>query len=288
MFVPRVQEAGLPVLALPLPEVSDVIKNIAVKCLKDFAASLACGVIVSLFVVAAPSGLAFTLGATLIQLAVSAFFHSVGAFVSYKAQQGNEYQIHYERIASICEWITGINFAFFTGYNTQTLIHESGHALATLLVYKNPRPMIELYPIVIYPLVGGANQFYKTGLSGFGKTIGPAAATCLVFASGPGLTLLLSSVLLAVGIAMKEKYPAFSKYLITWSVLDFVVHATYAYSAVSANQWNLSHDFVHLSIFGLNPVAAAIGLIVIPIVITLGTLWWKSNGKPPGEVPGGT
>lgn len=286
MFVPRIQDAPLPVMAPPLPEVTDLIKNIAIKCLKEFAVSLACGFVVGLFVVAAPSGMAFIFQATLVQLAVSAFFHSIGAFASYKAQQGNEYKIYYEKLVSACEWIHGLNFAFFTGYNTQTLIHESGHALASLALYKNPRPLFELYPLNIYPLLGGMNGFCKTALSGFGKKIGPAAATFLVFASGPGLTLLLSSALLAIGIAMKEKYPEFSKYLITWSAIDFLCHAIYAQSAIHADPWNLSHDFVHLSIFGLDPMAATIGILAIPIVITLGTLWWK-NRNPPGEAPGG-
>ena len=167
MFIPRVEDVRLPPVVVIEPETSDLIKTVAVKCLKEFAVSLTSGVVVGLFV-ASPAGIAFMFSATLVQLAVSVCFHSLGAFASQKARQGNESQIHYERLLAACEWVTGANFALLTGYNAQTLIHESGHAWASLLFYKNPRPVIELYPIGIYPLVGGVTQFYKTNLSALG------------------------------------------------------------------------------------------------------------------------
>jgi len=271
MFIARIQDAHLPAMAAPQPEVADIVKNIALRCLKELAISLSSGIVVALFV-ASPGGIVFIFSASAVQLAVSVFFQSLGAFAAYKAAQRNENLECYEKTVSVCEWITGSNFALLTGYNAQTLIHESGHALASLLVYKNPRPLIE-----IYPFVGGITQFYKTSLSMFGKKIGPAAATCLVVASGPGLTLLISSALLSIGIALKEKYPQLGKYLITWSILDFFNHAFYAYTALRADQWNLSHDFVHLSIFGLHPVAATVGIAAIPVVIALGAYWWQSQ-----------
>jgi hypothetical protein len=274
MFVRRAQDAQLPIVAAEPHPVSDIIQKIALKCFKEFSVATASGLLISCFV-GLPSGMTLLITATLAQFAVSLFFHSVGAFASYKAIERGRNQSYYEWTVSACEWITGSNFAIFTGYNAQTLVHETGHALASLLIYKRPRPLIE-----IYPFIGGITQFYKTSLSDFGKKIGPAAATCLVVASGPGLTLLVSAVLLAIGIALKEKYPQLSKYLICWSILDFVNHAFYAYTTLQAEPWNLSHDFVHLSIFGLHPVTATVGLIAIPIVIALGTLYWKSNSRP--------
>ncbi len=282
MFVPRVQDTHLAFVAAEPRPVCDIVQKIALKCLKEFAAATAAGLLISCFV-GLPSGMTLLITATLVQFAVSIFFHSLGAYASYKASEGGINQIHYERAVSACEMITGSNFALFTGYNAQTLVHETGHALAALLIYKRPRPLIE-----IYPFIGGITQFYKTSLSDFGKKIGPAASTCLVVASGPGLTLLISSVLLAVGVALREKYPQLSKYLIAWSILDFVNHAFYAYTALHAEPWNLSHDFVHLSIFGLHPVTATVGLIAIPIVIALGTLWWQSRQLQQGVILNGS
>jgi hypothetical protein len=238
MFVRRAQDAQLPIVAAEPHPVSDIIQKIALKCFKEFSVATASGLLISCFV-GLPSGMTLLITATLAQFAVSLFFHSVGAFASYKAIERGRNQSYYEWTVSACEWITGSNFAIFTGYNAQTLVHETGHALASLLIYKRPRPLIE-----IYPFIGGITQFYKTSLSDFGKKIGPAAATCLVVASGPGLTLLVSAVLLAIGIALKEKYPQLSKYLICWSILDFVNHAFYAYTTLQAEPTSSTYRFL--------------------------------------------
>ncbi len=254
--------------------ITDVIKKIAIICLKEFAVSLTLGLAVVAFVHTL-EGIALMISAALIQCAVSLFFHSLGAFACYKAAQKGPNQVFFGRVLSICEWMTGANFALFTGFNTQTLIHETGHMLAAFATYAKPRPQIE-----IYPFVGGLTQFCKTSRSSFGKKIGPVATTCLIVASGPGFALLISSILLAVGIAIKGKHPHLGKYLITWSILDFFTEADYAYSALRTDPSNLFHDYAHLSIFGLHPAVATIGIIAIPIVITLGTNWWQGRAKP--------
>lgn len=274
MFIPRVQEIHRPILAEPVP-VIDIVKKIAISCLKELAISLALGVVVAMFVPFA-GGITLMVSAALVQVAVSAFFHGLGAYASNKIAEGGTNLKHFERILSVCEWITGVNFAIFTGFNAQTLIHESGHAMAALSVYKRARPAIE-----VYPFLGGITQFYKTSLTAFGKKLGPVAATCLIIASGPGFTLLISSVLFAIGLALKEKYPQFGKYLIAWGIIDFLNHAHYAYSALHADPSNLSHDFVHLAIFGLNPVTAAIGILAIPVIITIGVHCWQSRKPDP-------
>ncbi len=275
MFVARIQDAHLPPNPpLEKPPITDIVTAVAAKVLKEFALAIGFGAIVACFI-ATPSGLMFMMSASIVQLAVSSFFHALGAYASYKALDKD--QSHYEKMASFCEWITGTNFGIFTGFNTQTVIHESGHALASMLIYKRPRPLIE-----VHPFVGGQTQFYKTALTPLGQKLGPAASTCFVVAAGPGLTLLVSAVLLAIGIALLDHDPEVGKYLIAWSGIDFIHHAIYAYSALGAEQWNLSHDFVHLSIFGLHPIVASIGILAIPVIISLAMYW--GNG-PPTEIP---
>ncbi len=278
MFVPRVQEISRPILA-ESPPVTDIVKKIAISCLKELAVSLAIGVVVALFVPLA-GGIALMVSAALVQVVVSAFFHGLGAYASQKIADGGPNLKHFERILSVCEWVTGVNFALFTGFNAQTLIHESGHAMAALSIYKRPRPAIE-----VYPFLGGITQFYKTSMTPFGKKLGPVAATCFIVASGPGFTLLISSILFAIGLAIKEKYPQFGKYLIAWGIIDFLNHAHYAYSALHANPSNLAHDFVHLAIFGLNPITAVIGILAIPVILTLGMHCWQSNKPAPAPIP---
>jgi len=258
---------------LPLAAI-DVVKNVTLVCLKECAVSVALGVTIACFV-PTPAGIAFLVSATAVQMTVSVFFHSLGAFAAYNISRKGSNVDQLEKLQNACEWITGSNFALLTGFNTQMLVHETGHTLATLLSYKSPRPMIE-----IFPFMGGITKYYKTSLTAFGRKIGPVATTCFVIASGPAFTLLISAAILAIGVAMKDRYPQFSKYLIAWGVLDFANHANYAYSALRANPSNFSHDFVHLSIFGLHPIVATVGIIAIPILVTLGVNWWQaSSGK---------
>ncbi len=272
---------SLPAIASALPKppsappirAADLVSRVALKCLKELGAALLLGAAVACFV-PSPAGISFMISALFVQMSVSLFFHSLGAFASYQISKQTKPSGPYLRVLSLCEWATGTNFAIFSGLNTQTLVHEAGHALAATAVYKNPRPQI-----ILQPFFGGLTQFYKTGYTSFGKKIGSVAATCLVVASGPALTLLVSSALLLIGLSMKEKYPQFGKYLICWSLLDFYNHAHYAYSATWANPSDLTHDFVHLSVFGLKPMTATIGIAAIPLMMMAGS-YWKKSGQP--------
>lgn len=169
----------------------------------------------------------------------------------------------FERIKSIAEWMTGANFALCTGFNTQNLIHEIGHAIAALSVYKNPRPVIEMIPFG-----KSITHLQKSALNNFGKMIGPAAATCIKVASGPLLALSVSTAIFAMGLALKNTHPILAKYLVTWGLVDFCNLSEYAYSALAAAPSDFGHDFVHLKIFGLNPTVAVIAIVAIPILIT--------------------
>jgi hypothetical protein len=257
---------------------NELIKKIALACLKEFAISLILGLAVCCFV---PSvvGISAVITASLIQLAVSIFFHSLGTYADYKVSQKGGNVAFFQNLRTIAEWVTGANFALFTGFNTQMLIHEGGHALAAIAAYKRPRPQM-----ILYPFNGGLTQFYKTTLTPFGKKLGPVATTCFVIASGPGLTLLISTVLFAIGVAIQKKYPQVGKYLIAWGILDFANHAQYALSALWADPSRLAHDFVHLSIFGLHPVVAGIGIIAIPIIVGLGIMWFQKGSPPQKDI----
>jgi hypothetical protein len=246
-------------LPVPIPQQDpprNAITTIAIECLKELALSLTLSAGIACFV-PSPAGIGLVAGALLIQTIASLFFHSLNEYV-----EGS----------SFCDWALGANFALLIGLNVQTLIHELGHVLAALALYKRASPTI-----LIDPFSGGLTQFYKTSLTSFGQKIGPAGATCLVILSGPGFALLISSALLLIGLAMKEKYPRFSKYLISWSLLDFFNHAHYAYSAHWTAQTKLNHDFIHLSVFGLNPTVASVAIVAIPVMMIVGMYWVESQ-----------
>lgn len=250
-----------PAVSVPLPSKTDLVKRVALRCLLELALNLAVVAALSPFVATA-AGFHLLFQATLVQSAVGLFFHSLGAFFP------------------VFEWVTGASFGFCTGWNVQNLLHEVGHATASLLLYKNPRPVIALHPFE-----GGVTQYSKTRLSPFGQKIGAPTATFLLTAAGPGLTLAVSSVVLATGFSIREKHPTLSKYLIAWGTLDFVHHAHYAYTALSVAPWSLTHDFARLAIFGVDPLAAAVGLVATPILIGVGVYYWSRPGSPGGANP---
>ena len=278
MFVQRVPDyfptastrtfSGLPLTS------TEIVGKVARKCLKELAISMTISAFVVIFVPVS-IGTVTILSAVILQFVVSLFFHSLGAFAACRAAKAGPAVLN--QVVAACEWWTGENFAFFTGVNAQMLVHEMGHAIATLSLYKNPRPRVELMPFE-----GGLTTYYKA-LGALGKKIGPVATTIAVTASGPAFTLLVSAIILAVGLAIRAKHPHISKYFISWGVLDFLNHARYAYSTINADPFNLAHDFAHLSILGINPVVATIAILAIPIVITIGMQWWQS--RQPKERP---
>lgn len=264
MLVSEVRYNCLPSFTIISTETQDRVKTVALKCLKELSLSLSFKFVISSFVVT-PAGLSLLFNTMLIQLAISTVLHSIGEFSAYKAEQSENTPSLYESTTNLTGWLSAFNLGIFTGYDTQNLIHEMGHAITSTVLYKNPRPVIE-----VYPLVGGLTQFYKSGLSNIGKSIGPSTTTFLIFAAGPGLTLLISTAIFTIGIAMRKEYPNLYRYFVTWSMIDFLHHAHYAYSAISEDKWNLLHDFVHLSIFGVDPLATCIGILAIPVIASLG------------------
>ena len=261
MIVPEVQHSWLPSFTIISPEIQERVKTVALKCFKEFSFSLCLKFVISSFVVSS-AGLSLLFNTILIQLAVSTVLHSIGEFADYKAEQNQNAPSLYQSTPSLTGWLSAFNLGLLTGYDAQNLIHELGHTITSTFLYKNPRPIIE-----VYPLIGGLIQFYKSGLSNLGKSIGPSSTTLLIFAAGPGLTLVISTALLSIGIAMRKEYPNLYRYPVTWSIIDFLHHVHYAYSAIAADKWNLLHDFVHLSIFGVDPLTTCIGILAIPVIV---------------------
>jgi hypothetical protein len=260
MSTPAVHATSPEIKSL-LPPFKDRVSEVALHMIKEATAVLLIGSAVSLFV--APAGVALIFQAIKIHLTASLIFQITRKIIL--------------PLSGICEWLSGLSFATFIGYNGQQAIHEAGHALSALAVYSDTSPSIELTPF------GSAiTRFQKGALSAFGEKIGPASATCLITLSGPLLTLFVSSVLFSVGLGLRKTHPSLSKYLISWAIFDYINTAHYAYSAIGNRSFNLSHDFVHLSLFGISPTAATVSIIAIPILL-LSIQNQNNNEKQPNN-----
>jgi hypothetical protein len=220
--------------------IKDNIRTIAIKCFAELALSLCLGIVVSTFVPL--SGVTLILSAIAIQIAVTVFFRWIGA-----------------------KYLLGPNFALFSGFNINMLIHELGHAFAAKAVFTNVHPKIELN---LFSNAG--TKFTRSSLTSFGKLLGLKRSELFVTARGPGFALLIGSLLFGIGFAIRKKHPELAIYLISYGVLSYLFHAHYAWTAIGMSANKTAHDFVYLAARGLHPVVATVGIIAIPVIITLG------------------
>lgn len=263
--IPVIQNRPLPlVIPTNAPSIRNVIKEVAIKIFQDMALALSLAVITACFVQTG-GGILLLKKAFMVQVAVSALFHSIQGFLAYKIFNESSYQNLYQKLHPLCEWGAAYNFAVLSGFNTFITAHEIGHAIGSWLVYKHASPNI-----TIYPFRGGFTLFNRMSLSAFGKTLGKVGSVFFTTILGPALSLLISSSLLTIGISLFKTNRQLSKYLISCSSIDFLNHANYAYSALRTNPSDLSHDFVRLWQLGLHPIVSFSFIVAIPILIGFG------------------
>jgi hypothetical protein len=255
---------------------NQVIKRIALQTLAELALSLAVGMIVCAFVVT-PMGISWVIGAAWIQCVVTLSARILGCLAFEKYLENGPQAKKYLKAAIFCSHIAPISFAIGTALNAQTLIHESGHALAAKILYQGANPEITLFPFK-----GGVTHFFPEKLSALGAKLGKNKSIAWVTAAGPLASLAVSSAALATSLLIKDNHPKISNYLATSAIYDFIIHATYACSALFTSPTELSHDFVRLSHFGIHPLAATVAIIALPILITLGV---KATQSHQGAAP---
>jgi hypothetical protein len=153
-------------------------------------------------------------------------------------------------------------FAFIAGSYMHTLIHEIGHALASKMVFKNPRPKITLFPFT-----EGRTKFETRELTYFGRQLGQPRALAFAAGAGPGISLLVSSLAMLVGKAVQNRFPKLALYFMAYGKSDLFAHAAYVLSANFTSNFRMSHDFFLLSKVGIHPSAIAAIFVVIPLLI---------------------
>lgn len=243
------------------PKKEQLVKKVALACLAELAVSIALGALVCCFV-ATPAGVSLILTTLAIQFAANAVLRSLSAAAYYKARHSKDPLLF--GTAAGLRALPSLGFAALTGYNAQSLIHETGHALAAKAVYSPANPRIE-----IFPYQGAVTHFTAKKLTPLGKFLGVSKSALFVSAFGPGLSLLVSSICMGLGMAWRKKYPGLAMHLTAYGVFDFVSHGAYAASTYWSNPKDLSHDFVHLAHLGVHPMRAIAGMAAVPLLIAL-------------------
>jgi hypothetical protein len=155
-----------------------------------------------------------------------------------------------------------------------TLIHESGHALAANLIFKGAQAKINVEAF------SGSCQFYASArhLTSFGNCLGLNKALALVSAAGPLASLLTSSAFLTLAHFLPGRHHSLKAYLHMMTIQSVVRHAFYALSACFLTQASLGHDFYAIwMLAGVHPLVSTLCIVAMPIIVKLGLEWLRPS-----------
>lgn len=256
--------SAVPTTKVTLPRLDSVSSNqknlihdVVKRSLIELSLSLAIGTITIAFTATALQG-ALIIGAIAVQTICNIMFRYAGTMAG---QDPNCKESRW--IASASAYLCPTFFDYLTAYNGQILLHEAGHAATASLLFKNANPKITMTPYL-----GGKTTFNTAKLTQFGENLGKSGAMFLVTLMGPACTLLVSTIAIAVGCAVQEKFPELSSYFICTGKRDFHANSFYALSALLSSPFEKAHDYARLATYGIHPLASALFLLMMPIVIT--------------------
>jgi hypothetical protein len=238
--------------------IRQLVEDVAKRCFIELAVSLAIGAVAAAFT-ASLLHASLIFAAIAVQTVSNAAFRTLEALV-LKMPPSKET----EWIKSACPYLCTTFFAYLTAFNAQILFHEAGHRAAAIQMFRNANPETTLMPCL-----GGSTQFSTADLTTLGQSLGKSKAMLIVTLMGPLSSLLISGVALAVGYAIRNKFPELGRYLIGVGRGDFYAHSFYALSALSASPGPKGHDFLRLRTYGLHPLAAATAILAVPLLLHL-------------------
>ncbi len=250
-----------------------LIKEIAKKSLIELAVSLAFAGIACLFV-ATPVGMATLLISAVAAVAINILLRSANAYCRYRFSQlehvNTSIALEKKQLLqtgiNILNYLAPVTFSSLVDSQTRALIvHEGGHALAAGLLVKNPRFQININPF------NGAQISYRLGaLTKLGEFFGRANTKLIVAGAGPALAVATATIGYGASLVLNKSNPELSRYLNMIAVDVLVAHVLYALSALWTSTTQKSHDFIQLMAGGVHPVAAAISIIALPLIVRIG------------------
>lgn len=252
---------------------SNLIKEIVKKTLIELAVALAFTA-AACFFVATPIGMATLLLCSIAAIAINIILRSVNAYCInrlYLLKYDNspaalEKKARFQMISNFLQYLVPTSFSTLVDANTRELIvHEGGHALAAQILVKNPNPRI-----TINPLQGGQTTYRIGALSKVGEFFGRENSKLLIAAGGPALAVGAATVAFGTSYALRKSNPELSRYLRVIAIDSIVQHAFYAVSALWTSAARTSHDFVRLMAGGIHPIAAAVSIIALPLIVRIG------------------
>lgn len=227
------------------------VQSVAFKCLSEFTASFA--------VNAAISGLGPSEANTLITV-ISPFVQLLGTI---PLRILGSFFDSGAALASVASTLNAGIITFNVAAPCITVIHEAGHACASLLLFKNSFPKIALCA----DFTGKAKTFGWPGatLSGLGEKLGKEKAKAICSAAGPVAEAFASAVLLKSGLSLMGKWPEVARVCIVSASWSFFSLLGYARDALSGERAK-GHDFSDLKKAGVHPIASMVAIAAVPAI----------------------
>ncbi len=210
---------------------------------------------------------------TLATLAISVFaintlLRMISGFFQYRAVCA--FQDGKNDASSFLNFLSAFSFSKLDSTTRNVLTHELGHAGASYLFYDDPQPRIN-----IYPLEGGATNFYIDQLTPLGRLIGPKASEILTTMAGPLAAVGCATVALAYARTLGDDQGVLKMYLIISAITSIAEHILYAISAFWTPSKHVSHDFRALWNHGIHPIFCIFTMAIAPLL----TYFWPSSSK---------
>lgn len=176
--------------------------------------------------------------------------------------------------AKASKLIPPITFGLLYEITANTLVHEGGHYAAATSIFTDAAPQV-----VIDGLVGGKIYgAFGRQFTALGKFLGPLNSMILISAAGALAAICLATVGIVLGLALGEKHPELSKYLLFAGSFSVIQHVAVALSALTSSPLGGGgNDFLSLWYLGIHPLVSVICLIAIPAIAVLGYLLIKNQ-----------
>ena len=251
-----------------------LIKEIVKKSLIELAVSLAFTV-ATCFFVATPIGMATLFICAIAAIAINILLRSIGAFSLYNlfllkhnnSTSAQEKKQLYNNLY-IYQFFAPLTFSLLVDSQTRSLlVHEGGHALATKILVKNPRPHI-----TINPGEGGVTSYRLGALTKIGEFFGRANAKLIIAGAGTALSITTATLGLATSFALRKTNPELSRYLNIMAIDSVAEHVFYALSALWTATTQKGHDFIQLMAGGVHPVVSVVAIVALPLIVRIGFL----------------
>lgn len=264
-----------------------LIKQVALAALKELAVSFAFAT-ATMFFVATPMSIALLFISALVIVAFNTAVRSAPVYFNYqlflhrdlgnddirtrelKREKRLEFELWRNRFQSIADWCCPATFCILDTNTRDVLTHECGHAIATLAVYQNPQPQIQVKPFDGGLFSSGVTRYYPQQLSKIGESIGRNSADMIVAGAGAGFALLFSAIFIILSHKFSrskdESQKQLGRYLLCMAITSIFRHAMYALSALTIKGPSKGHDFVKLAAGGIHPIVAVVVQIAIPLL----------------------